>query len=148
MTAEEFERWLPAMRDAYADDIARNGGGTAEAARRKAEADVERLFPGSAPVPEQLVFVVEADGGPVGDLWLSVRDVDFGRLLWIYDVRIEERHRGRGYGREAMTLAEVEARRLGLDRVGLNVFGGNEVARGLYRSLGYAENAVFMTKQV
>lgn len=71
MTAEEFERWLPAMRDAYADDVARNGGGTAEAARRKAEADVERLFPGSAPVPEQLVFVVEADGGPVGDLWLS-----------------------------------------------------------------------------
>lgn len=63
-------------------------------------------------------------------------------------MRIEERHRGRGYGREAMTLAEVEARRLGLDRVGLNVFGGNEVARGLYRSLGYAENAVFMTKQV
>jgi hypothetical protein len=30
----------------------------------------------------------------------------------------------------------------------LNVFGGNEVARGLYRSLGYSENAVIMSKSL
>jgi hypothetical protein len=34
--------------------------------------------------------------------------------------------------------------RLPVWRVGLMVFGGNEVARNLYRSLGYAEIAVFM----
>jgi ribosomal protein S18 acetylase RimI-like enzyme len=45
-----------------------------------------------------------------------------------------------------MLFAEEEARRLGLPGVGLNVFGGNEPARGLYRSLGYAEEAVYMTK--
>jgi RimJ/RimL family protein N-acetyltransferase len=43
-----------------------------------------------------------------------------------------------------MVYAEEEARRRGLDRVGLMVFGGNEVARNLYRSLGYAEIAVFV----
>ena len=47
-----------------------------------------------------------------------------------------------------MELAEVEARRLGLARVELNVFGGNEAARGLYRSLGYAEWAVSMAKEL
>ena len=47
-----------------------------------------------------------------------------------------------------MTFAEEEARRRGFDQIGLMVFGGNQVARGLYRSLGYAENAVFMTKRV
>jgi hypothetical protein len=31
-------------------------------------------------------------------------------------------------------------------RVDLNVFGGNEVARALYRSLGYEEIAVYMRK--
>ena len=36
----------------------------------------------------------------------------------------------------------------GLDRIELNVFGGNEVARGLYRSLGFAESAVYMGKDV
>jgi ribosomal protein S18 acetylase RimI-like enzyme len=45
-----------------------------------------------------------------------------------------------------MLLAEGEARRRGLSRVALNVFGGNEVARNLYRSLGYEETAVTMRK--
>ena len=63
---------------------------------------------------------------------------DFARLF--PDGR--EAMRGRGLGRRAMELAEEEANRRGLARIELNVFGGNEVARGLYRSLGYAEVAV------
>jgi ribosomal protein S18 acetylase RimI-like enzyme len=47
-----------------------------------------------------------------------------------------------------MLLAESEARARGPALVGLNVFGGNEVARGLYRSLGYDEVAVMMRKDV
>jgi ribosomal protein S18 acetylase RimI-like enzyme len=47
-----------------------------------------------------------------------------------------------------MLLAEAEARRRGYNRIGLNVFGGNDVARKLYRSLGYAENAIVMSKTV
>jgi ribosomal protein S18 acetylase RimI-like enzyme len=47
-----------------------------------------------------------------------------------------------------MLLAESEARRRGLHRVALNVFGGNEVARNLYRSLGYGENAILMSKNL
>jgi len=33
-------------------------------------------------------------------------------------------------------------------RVELTVFGGNEVARTLYRSLGYEESAVWMGKDL
>jgi hypothetical protein len=51
-------------------------------------------------------------------------------------------------GRAAMQLAEQAARERGLDRVELNVFGGNTAARGLYRSLGYDEVAVFMGKNL
>jgi ribosomal protein S18 acetylase RimI-like enzyme len=47
-----------------------------------------------------------------------------------------------------MLLAETEGRRRGFDRIGLNVFGGNEVARSLYRSLGYTESAVIMRKHL
>jgi RimJ/RimL family protein N-acetyltransferase len=47
-----------------------------------------------------------------------------------------------------MELAEAEARSHGLHRIALNVFGGNEVARNLYRSLGYAESAVHMAKDI
>jgi len=92
--------------------------------------------------------VIESDGDPVGELWLAERDTEFRRVLWIYDVHVDDAHRGQGYGRAAMLFAEDEARRLGLSGVSLNVFGGNETARGLYRSLGYAEEAVYMTKLV
>jgi ribosomal protein S18 acetylase RimI-like enzyme len=47
-----------------------------------------------------------------------------------------------------LLLAEDEARRRGLPRMGLNVFGGNDGARRLYRSLGYGEVAVVMRKDL
>ena len=148
MREDEFARWLPATRDGYAESMAAHAGITAEAARRKAEADTEQLFPGGRPAADQWVYVVEADGKPVGGLWVAERDLEHGRMLWIFDIDIDEPHRGRGYGRAAMQFAEAEARRRGLPGVALNVFGGNEVARNLYRSLGYAESAIFMTKLV
>jgi hypothetical protein len=44
--------------------------------------------------------------------------------------------------------AEGLAREQGLDRIELHVVGGNEVARGLYRSLAYDEVAVYMGKSL
>jgi len=119
-----------------------------ERARSKAVDDVERLFPGGEPSPDQLVFVIEADGEPVGNLWLADRDDSFQRAVFVYDICVDESQRGKSYGRAAMVFAEEEARRRGHDRVALNVFGGNEVARSLYRSLGYDENAVSMSKKL
>jgi ribosomal protein S18 acetylase RimI-like enzyme len=47
-----------------------------------------------------------------------------------------------------MRALEAEARSRGLPVLELNVWGGNEVARALYRSEGYAERAVFMSKDL
>lgn len=145
---DEFESWLPAMREGYAESMTVHAGIPADAAREKAAVDADQLFPGGRPSPEQLVFVVEDDGERVGNLWVAERDTEHGRILWIFDVDVDPRFRGRGYGKAAMVFAEEEARRRGLGGVALNVFGGNEVARNLYRSLGYAEAAVFMHKPV
>ena len=148
MTDEEFAAWLPRVRTAYAGDMVSNGGAQPDEARAKADADIERLFPGGVPSTDQLVYVIEADGARVGELWFAAQDTPFRRVLWVYDVHVDEAQRGRGHARAAMTFAEDEARRLGLGFVALNVFGGNDPARGLYRSLGYAEEAVYMTKKV
>jgi len=149
MAEHEFAGWLPRARDRYAEDIARSGGQSdEEAARRKAVEDTEQLFPGGRPSPDQFVFVIEAEGEAVGEFWVAERVTALGRCLWIYDIRIDEAHRGRGYGRAAMLFAEAEARRRGYSRIGLNVFGGNAIARNLYVSLGYEENAIFMSKPV
>lgn len=148
MTEVEFLSWLPGVRDGYADDMVRNGGADASAARGKAEQDTERLFPDGKPSSGQLVFVIEAEGAHVGELWLSERDEDFRRVLWVFAVHVDEAHRGRGFARAAMEFAEQEARRRRLTHVALNVFGGNDPARNLYRSLGYTEDAVSMSKAI
>ena len=144
---DEFEPWLRTAQAGYEESMRVHGGMTAETARRRAAADVAALFPDGRPSDEQLVFVIEADAERVGELWVAERDGhDEGRLLWVYAVEVDDRYRGLGYGRAAMVFAEEEAERRGLAGVALNVFGGNEVARGLYRSLGYAEVGVYMQK--
>ena len=87
-------------------------------------------------------------GERVGYLWIAERDNQGRKVVWIYDIEIDERFRGRGLGRATMELAEQQARERGLGRVELNVFGRNEVARSLYRSLGYEESAVWMGKEL
>lgn len=147
MRDDEFAAWLPQMSDSYAQAMVDDGGMTPEAAREKSVADIGHLFPDARPSADQFVFVLEADGERVGELWLAERE-DMSRrpCFFVYDVHVDEAHQGRGYGRAAMLLAEDEARRRSLGRVALNVFGRNEVARRLYRSLGYEENAVAMSK--
>ena len=51
MTEVEFLAWLPGVRDGYTDDMVRNGGAEANAAREKAEQDTERLFRAAGPLP-------------------------------------------------------------------------------------------------
>jgi ribosomal protein S18 acetylase RimI-like enzyme len=147
MTQAEFDAWLPDAMDHYAADIA-GGGLSEEAARAKSERDFPQLLPDGLATAGQWLYVVEHDGEAVGMLWLAEREDDFGRNLFVYDVQIDEAHRGRGLGKAAMALAEDEARRRGIARVTLNVFGGNDVARNLYRSLGYSETAIYMMKDV
>lgn len=94
------------------------------------------------------MYVIEADGRDIGRLWLGERETNGRRTLFVYDIAIDDPLQGRGYGRAAMRLAEDEARVLGFHRIELHVFGGNEVARKMYHSLGYAETSVRMAKDL
>ena len=148
MTDEEFPAFYEEAESGYGRDIERHGGQTHEAAVRKAKADMESALPLGLDTPNHWIYAVEADGQNVGRLWLSELDRGGRRVLFIYEIAIDESSQGRGYGRAAMLLAEDEARTRGIGYVELNVFGGNEVARNLYRSLGYAEASVQMRKSL
>ena len=147
MRSDEFDAFYAKGQEVYVGDMVR-AGLDPEVARAKSDADHQMLFPSGFDSPDQLLYVIEDDGAPAGFLWLCDRDSPMGRHLFVYGLEVDEEHRGKGLGREAMVFAEEEARRLGLTKVALNVFGGNDAARGLYRSLGYAETAIAMTKRV
>jgi ribosomal protein S18 acetylase RimI-like enzyme len=147
---DEFDAFLETARAEYAEDLATNSGRTPEDARAKADADLAALLPeGLATAGQHIEAILDGEAGePIGRLWFAERDEPGPRHIFLYAVEIDEEHRGRGAGRAAMLAFEDEARALGHDVVKLNVFGGNTRARGLYRSLGYAEIAVEMTKRL
>jgi ribosomal protein S18 acetylase RimI-like enzyme len=101
------------------------------------------------PVAGQQLFWVERGetNERIGRVWLGERE-DGQPVGVLYDIEIGSAFRGRGLGRELMLLIEEEARRRGFTEIRLNVFGGNEIARSLYRSLGYAEFAIAMRKRL
>ena len=144
----EFDAWRRQVTDGYAAEIEILGDTPRRAARSKAKADMARILPDGLETPGHWIFVIELGAELVGRLWLAERTMDGRRVMFVYDVEIDERHRGRGFGRAAMLEAEGQARARGIGRMELNVFGGNDVARGLYRSLGYVERAVLMGKDI
>jgi ribosomal protein S18 acetylase RimI-like enzyme len=147
MTAAEYEAWISRIVAGYAAEITASGALPAEAAHEKARRDQERALPAGLGTPGHLMFRLVADGQPAGWLWLAVPgpDGDPGPA-WVYFVEVDEAFRGHGYGREAMLLAEAEARSRGMRSLGLNVDGSNTVARSLYAGLGYEVMAQQMKK--
>ena len=148
---DELPDYLSRGQTSYARDMVAQAGIPEAAARAKAEHDWQHLLPDGLASAGQFLFALEdrSSGERVGDLWFAERDSDFGgKGAFIYSIEIFEEFRGRGLGRQAMLLLEDEVRSRGLDRITLNVFGGNDVARRLYRSTGYAETAVFMSKEL
>jgi ribosomal protein S18 acetylase RimI-like enzyme len=148
LRSDEYPSFVVASKAGYAQGIEEQAGYSADYARQKAEADFGGVLPAGLDTPGHGIFVVEADGERVGLLWVADRELGARQVLYIYDIEIDEAHRGRGFGRTAMLLAEEEARARGLNRIELNVFGGNDVARALYRSLGYVETSAQMAKDL
>lgn len=142
---DELPEWLDTARRFYVGDLVRHAGMTSAEAEEKARRDHEALFPDGRPKEGQHLFALEDDRGEaIGRLFFATRPGG----VWLYEIELDERFRGRGLGREAMLAFEERARELGAEKVTLNVFGGNDVARSLYRSLGYVEESVHMRKRL
>jgi ribosomal protein S18 acetylase RimI-like enzyme len=144
---DEFGRYLGALRAEYARGLVEEAGMSAKAAEEKSRADHASLFPDGIRQQHQRISAVEdaATGEPVGRVFWAPRGEN---RAYVYDLFVEERFRGKGLGRKALELVEEEARADGLTGIDLNVWGGNDVARALYRSAGYSERAVAMSKEL
>ena len=146
-TADEIDAWVSRVAADYAADIAASGSLPLEEARQKAENELRAQLTDGPARTSQLFFRLIAGEQPVGWLWLAIPFPGGDpTMAWMNYVQVDEEFRGRGYGRQAMLLAEEEAATRGMTSVGLNVLGNNTVARGLYNSLGYQVTAQQMKK--
>jgi ribosomal protein S18 acetylase RimI-like enzyme len=143
VTEEEYAGYRARSVPLYADELVRSKGFS----REEADKNSATTFP--ATVADVLaetgasISRVLSDDEPVGWLWLAPAGAN---SLFVYDIEIDEPHRGRGLGRATMLAAEEVARAAGHRFVRLNVFGWNTGAQSLYRSLGYRTDAIQMSK--
>jgi ribosomal protein S18 acetylase RimI-like enzyme len=135
--------WLSTMWGDYYADLLAAGMSVAEA-DRNLERNRSNLLDGDRPSAGQHILDVVSDGAVVGTLWLGHQP---GLNEWfIYDIVIDEEHRGIGLGRATMVAAEEYVKSKSATRLGLNVFGPNTVARRLYESLDYQVMSISMYK--
>jgi GNAT superfamily N-acetyltransferase len=145
MTDEDLTEFVRSRLIAYAES--RTGlGESPEQAMAHARGEFESYFPdGRAAGGHRLYHLLDGERR-VGRLWLGPVPGQRSEREWIYYVEVDESLRGKGYGRAAMELAEQDALAHGAAELGLNVFGTNTVARGLYESMGYRPTAITMAK--
>lgn len=144
-SAERLALWLSSSRTV---DVARRtrAGETSDAARAHSDDLFALHFPGGVPADNHHVFDLLAGDTVVGSLWIGPHTEAPDDAWWVWDVQIDPAHRGRGYGRDAMVLAEDFVRERGGRTLGLEVFGYNTAAWTLYESLGYQTTAIQMLK--
>ncbi|WP_037570891.1 GNAT family N-acetyltransferase [Phaeacidiphilus oryzae] len=146
--AAEFPDWYADRSRRYAEELQRSGLG-ADEARRRSETLMAAYFAGGADTPGTVLSRLTVDGEPGGELWIRLdhtRHPDGRRLAWITYVEVAEGLRGRGLGRALLLQAEREVLAAGGRDLGLNVAEENAAARGLYRTLGYADYAISVGK--
>jgi ribosomal protein S18 acetylase RimI-like enzyme len=128
----EHQRAIVAILDAYMRDPM--GGNTPMPASTKRD-----LIPGLRAHPACYVFLAYKDSTPVG---LSICFLGFSTfnarsLINIHDIFVDSSVRGKGVGRMLLEKIESKARDLGCCRLTLEVREDNEVARALYRKVGF-----------
>jgi ribosomal protein S18 acetylase RimI-like enzyme len=139
---DELPAFVERQRADYRAQLVDWAGMSAELAERKTAEDTAALPAGAE------VYALEVEGRIVGSVCFAERRYYDEPRLFVFDLWVEPAERGNGFGRAGMSLVEAEARRRGAPAVELNVWGGNTVARSLYRSLGYAERSVFMSRDL
>ena len=152
LRGDEFADLYERLREEYVRSLVEEAGMARRDAEEKAVADHASLFPDRAPQPEHRIYIIEdaATGTRTGHLFWAKRRPpgSSGSRAYLYELFIDEPFRGRGLGRRALELLERDAREADLPGIDLNVWGGNERARGLYRAAGFSERAVFMSKEL
>jgi L-amino acid N-acyltransferase YncA len=87
------------------------------------------------------VLVAELDGNVVGFAYLEFEAMNYSGLLenavWLHDIYIDDAARDSGAGRELITAAADEAKRLGADKLMLSVAARNSSAMKFFEDRGF-----------
>ncbi|APE27461.1 GNAT family N-acetyltransferase [Aurantiacibacter gangjinensis] len=122
------------LLDAYARDPMGGGEPLADTTR-------DTLVDALASFPGAFSLIARLDDTAVGlaNCFTGFSTFAAAPLVNIHDMAVLPAHRGKGVGRALMQAVEAEALKRGACKVTLEVLGGNDTAKALYRSCGYGD---------
>jgi len=145
MTQPEYETFLEHAIPEYAADHVRTGHWAEAESLEKSRKEFEELLPQGLNTENNYLYTLVDGNEAIGLIWMKV-NTQPSKSGFVYDVFVEERFRGKGYGKSLMLLIEEKAREMELKSLSLHVFGSNHVARKLYENIGYETTNVMMSK--
>ncbi len=150
MSEATYQAYLEVTVREYAEDKVKAGNWQPEEALERSAQEFHKHLPDGVATKDNTLYDIEDEalGIKVGMIWLGRIMQGTKPAMFIYDFVIDEAHRRKGYGEQALLAAEVQAKALGYDTIALHVFGHNHAARALYEKLGYEITNVNMAKKL
>ena len=148
MNEEEFQHYIGNAIKEYAQDKVASGNWNEDESIDLSRQSFTQLLPEDEKTASNYLFSIFQAQQVVGMIWLAQKSPENLEEGFIYDFLIYEHLQGRGYGKQAMKELEVIAKGLGMEKIGLHVFGHNKVARGLYEKMGYEVTNIMMSKSI
>lgn len=148
MTQPEYEAFVERAIPEYAPDNVRTGYWSESEALEKSREGYEKLLPKGLQTENHFLYTLYDANEAVGMIWIRADLQSPTKNGFIFELYVDEKFRGKGYGKQAILLIEEKARELDLKSLGLHVFAVNTVARNLYESVGYEVSSLNMTKKL
>lgn len=150
MKENEYQDFTVQGIKSYAAENVRAGIWQASEAETKAEKLYRQLLPEGLATKDHFFYhLMEPEAGrTVGHVWYGIRGHGDARSIFLYDIAIDEIHRRKGFGTQAMVALEARAKEVNAVRIALHVFGHNRAARALYENLGYEVTNLQMVKDL
>ena len=148
MSDNDFKDYIERLIPDYARDKVEAGNWSEEEALERSRTECEGLLPQGPGTPGNHLFNLTNDANQkIGVLWYAANK-NTGHPAFIYDFEIFEPFRRRGYARQALAQLDEDAKKRGFKKLELHVFGHNMAARELYKTSGFTESNVIMTKSL
>ncbi|MGC4376458.1 GNAT family N-acetyltransferase [Fictibacillus sp. Mic-4] len=149
MNDEEFSVYLSYSVKNYGEEKAKAGNWPKEKALELAQQEFDQLLPDGLHTKNHFLYQIvdETSNEKVGYLWFHERGED-QKTAFIYDFLIYEKHRGRGYAKQALAALEEVAKDRGIKTIRLHVFGHNQTAIKLYEKCGFEATNIQMAKMI
>ena len=150
MENEEFPGYCEYFIDDYSREIVQNYGHSIDFAIELAKKDLDDCFPRGLKSENQSLLCLETlIGGQstvVGYLWHSVKREE--KSTFIYDFYVSDEYRGKGFGKQAISLLENKMISIGINQIKLRVAYHNERTLKLYKDVGFSITGFNMSKKL